>query len=235
MRWSATWRSFSSKAESSFDLPLEVVLLLLQLLAEACARRLQLVGFDLIDAGGHAALEGQDVFRPHARERALVVAVKVHERLKGALRAAGEQPVDRPLLVPLQMVGEEVAQEEFPDVLADRRLDEGEVLLETLVAERYAQERMKAGRGVAIDPIAIQERDNVVRVWRELGLRNPGKVLLDTVALVRQDQARLVEAVAPKHAADCVGEELAHRVGEQAGLQRLLARPAAVAIGWVAG
>ena len=89
-----------------------------------CAGRLAagLVVFELVDAGGDLALKRNDVLGAHPGQRAFVVAVQVDEALEGPLLAAGEQPVDGPLLVDLQVVlvepGGEVAADRFPGLLA---------------------------------------------------------------------------------------------------------------------
>ena len=69
----------------------------------------------LFDAGGDLALQRDDVFGAHARQRALVVAVQIDQALEGLLLAAGEQPVDGPLLVGLQVILEELVAEVAAD------------------------------------------------------------------------------------------------------------------------
>ena len=79
----------------------------------------------------------------------------------------GEEPVDGPALVALEMVVVELADEERADVAADGFLDEGEVLRIVLVAERDAQEPAEARDDVVGEPVAVEDGEDVVLVRHE--------------------------------------------------------------------
>ena len=53
-----------------------------------------------------------------ARQQVWLIAVHIDQALEAVLLAGGEEPVNRPLLVNLQVVGIEVVQEVIPDHLA---------------------------------------------------------------------------------------------------------------------
>lgn len=67
------------------------------------------------DAGLELAGQGDDVFGAHAGQGAGVVAVEVDQGLEGALFAAAEEPVDRALLVGLQVIFEKAVCEVAAD------------------------------------------------------------------------------------------------------------------------
>ena len=192
---------------------LEVVLLLLELLAVTGAGRLGLVAFELFDAGGDLALERDDVLGAHPGQRAFVVAVQVDEALEGPLLAAGEQPVDWPLLVHRQVVlvepGGEVAADRVPWLFVAGRAeavgDELQVLFQVFLRPCHADELHDAVGGVVPDaPIGFEQRNDAVVVGAK-GLVLAG--IEAHVAAVGVDQPWLVEAVAAHHAADGVGEQ----------------------------
>ena len=140
------------------------------------AGRLGLVAFQLVDAGGDLALERDDVLGAHPGQRAFVVAVQVDEALEGPLLAAGEQPVDGPLLVHRQVVlvepGGEVAADRVPWLLAVGRAeavgDELQVLFQVFLRPRHADELHEAVGGVVPDaPIGFEQRDDAVVVGPE--------------------------------------------------------------------
>ena len=154
------------------------------------------------------------------RDRVALIAVHVDQRVERAL-GAGEHPVDRALLVALHVVGVEILGEILADVLAKRVLDIAQVLAEMRLAEGGAQEQAEAFGDVVGEPVGVEHGDDVVFVRHEARLGHAGEVVGQRLALIGEDQAGRVEAVAAEHAAHGVGEELGHGVGAQAGLVRL--------------
>src|SRR5262249_15985321 len=146
-----------------------------------------------------------------------------------------KQPVDRALFVALHMVVEEVAYEIFANVLAERVLDEGEVVLELRLAEGDAQEGVEARGNVVPKPVAVEDGYHVVGDGFEGRLWAPRAIGVQAVAPAGEDQARRVEAVAAEHAAHRIGDELAHGVGAQQVLKLGVGLLAAVAVGRVTG
>ena len=167
-------------------------------------------------------------------DRVRAIAVHVDERVKAAL-GAGKQPVDGPLLVALHMVVVEVPEKILPDVLAQGLLDKGHVLLVMLIAEGHAQKLPEPPHDVVGEPFSVQDGQDIVLVRCKARFRYLGEVLGNCLALVGQDQPGLVQRIAAEHAADRIGEELFHGVGQQERLQLLLALVVAVAVIWVAG
>ena len=86
------------------------------------------------------------------------------ETLLGALK----KPVDGPLLVGLEVVLVEVADEILAQILAEGFFDELKVLPQAGFAEGDLQEFAEAGHDVVLEPFAIQHRDDVVSVGVEL-------------------------------------------------------------------
>src|SRR5687768_16168669 len=80
--------------------------------------------------------------------------------------------------------------------------DEAQILREVLLAERDTKELPEPGHNVVLEPIAIDDRNNVVPVRRERRVRYIGEVVPDRASFVREDQPRLIQAVAAKHASD---------------------------------
>ena len=83
-----------------------------------------------------------------------------------------------------------------------------QVLLEVLLAEGRPKELAEQPDDVVLEPVAVDDRDDVVRVRREGRRRHLREVVLQRRTLVGEDQPGLVEAVAPEHAADGVGDEV---------------------------
>ena len=104
-----------------------------------------------------------------------------------------------------------------------------------LLAEGHAQEQAEAFGDVIGEPVTVEHRDHVILIGHEARFGDAGEVILQSLALIGEDQARRVKAVAPEHAAHGVGEELGHGVGAQAGLVRGGVVLDAIAIGGVAG
>ena len=86
-----------------------------------------------------------------------------------------------------------------------------QVLLEVLLAERRPEELAEEPDDVVLEPVTVHDRDDVVRVRREGRGRHLREVVLQGRTLVREDQARLVEAVPAEHAADGIGDEILRR------------------------
>ena len=103
------------------------------------------------------------------------------------------------------------------------------------LAKGHAQELAEAQCDVVGKPIAVQQRDHVVVIGREAGLRHLGQIVGQRLTLVGQDQPRLVQAVATQHAAHGIAHQLTHGVGQQQGFQLFFALVAAVAVMRVAG
>ncbi|MOA40904.1 hypothetical protein D3C78_1628210 [compost metagenome] len=96
-------------------------------------------------------------------------------------------------MVAIELVQEVVAQAVVALALdIERLLDEGQIVLVICIAKRHAQELAEAQGDVVREPVAIEQRDHVVVIGREAGLRNLSKVIRQRLALVGQDQPRLV-------------------------------------------
>ena len=145
------------------------------------------------------------------RDRVAAIPVHVDQRVERPL-GAGEHPVDRALPVALHMVGVEILGEVFADVLAQGVLDGAQVLAEMVLAEGHAEEQAEAFGDVVGEPVGVEHGDDVVLVRHEGGVRHAGEVILQPFALIGEDQARRVEAVAAEHAAHGVGEEVSNYV-----------------------
>ena len=76
-----------------------------------------------------------------------------------------------------------------------------------LLAKRDPQELPEPRHDVVLEPVAIHDRDHVVLVGYERRVRNLREVVLEGVALVREDQPRLIEAVTTEHTADGVRDK----------------------------
>jgi len=194
----------------------------------------------MIFMGGELGAELAQVVIKHQADCIRAVAVHVDQRVKAALRA-GEQPIDRALFIALHMVGVELTEEIIANAVVALALDvqclldEAEVFLVMFVAEGHTQELAEALGDVVGKPVAVEHGDDIIIVGWEAGLRNPLQVVLDGLALVGQDQPRLIQRKAAEHAAHGIGDQLAHGVGQQQSLQLVLALVVAVAVVWVAG
>ena len=80
-----------------------------------------------------------------------------------------------------------------------------QVLAEMRLAEGHAQELAEAVGDVVGEPVAVEHGDDVVLVRHEGRVRHAGEVVGQRLALIGEDQARRVEAVAAEHAAHGVG------------------------------
>ena len=78
--------------------------------------------FQFVDSGAVTGLQLMDVVRADAGDGVRLVAVHVDQALEAVLLAAVEEPVDRSLLVDLQMVRIEIVEEVVSDDLAGRAL-----------------------------------------------------------------------------------------------------------------
>lgn len=163
-------------------------------------------GFGL---GVELASELAQVFQ-HGVRGGGCVPVQVDERLERALvvGTAGVHPVDRPVLVHLDMIVVEIRGEILPQRLAEHLFDIGDVLVHMLLAERCGKERAEAGGEIVFEPFVVGDGDDVVRVRLERGVRDLRVIIIDGFVLGGENQARLVETIAAKHAADRVGDDL---------------------------
>ncbi|MOA22324.1 hypothetical protein D3C78_1428730 [compost metagenome] len=166
--------------------------------------------------------------------------MQINQCAECALRAT-EQPVNRALLVALHMVSVELAQEVIAQAVVTLALDvEGlfdkrQVVLVMRIAKSHTQELAETQGDVVREPVTVEQRDHVVVIGREAGLWHFAQIVLQRLALVGQNQPRLVEAIAAKHAAHGIGHQLAHGVSQQHRLQFFLAPIATIAIVRVRG
>ncbi len=65
------------------------------------------------------------------------------------------------------------------------------------------------------DVVGEPHRDDIIVIGRKDWLRYLLQVVLDGLILANQDQTRLVQRVTAKNAAHCIGDQLAHGVGQQ--------------------
>src|SRR5690606_20980578 len=154
----------------------------------------------------------------HHADSIRAISVQVDQCAEGALGAA-EQPVDGALLVALHMVGIELAKEVVAQAVValaldvERLLDKSQVVLVMRIAKGYTQKLTETQGDVVREPVAIQQRDNIVVIGREAGLWYLGQIVSQGFTLVGQDQPRLVQAITTEHAAYCIAHQLAHGVG----------------------
>ena len=94
------------------------------------------------------------------REGVRAVAVHVNQGVEMPL-GAGEEPIDGALLVAFDVVRVEVLEEVATDVLAQRSLDEGQVLLVMRLAEGDPQEFLETFGDVVGEPVLGQDGDDV--------------------------------------------------------------------------
>ena len=94
-------------------------------------------------SGRSAFLELAQVVVQDHRDGIRLVAVHVDQHVEAAL-GAGEHPVDRALLVHLEVVVVELFEEVAADIAPDGFFDEGQVFLVVLFAEGDAQELLEA-------------------------------------------------------------------------------------------
>jgi hypothetical protein len=101
--------------------------------------------------------------------------VQVDQALEGLLLAAGEAPVDRALLVGLQVVLEELVGEVAADGVA-RGLaalggqvvgEEAEVLFQMTLVPSDGDELDNAVGGIVVEPVGVGDRDDAVFVGEE--------------------------------------------------------------------
>ncbi len=118
----------------------------------------------------------------------------------------------------------EVCAEVFAQGLADRILQEAEVVDGIAAGEGHPQELSAAGHDVVFKPLAIEHGNDGVFVGLEcerfhglaLLLLVGGQVICLAGSGIGEDQAWFVEAVAAHHATHGVGEQLLHGVGAEA-------------------
>ena len=146
---------------------------------------------------------GPEVVVEHLVEGVLGVAVQVDQAGEAPFGAL-HHPVDRPLLVGLQVILVEVSAEVFADVFAERVLDEAEVFGDAALGEGDLQELAGAGDDVVFKPLAVENWDDAVGVGLELDFAQGladfffiGNELISLAVVgVSQNQSRLIEAVA---------------------------------------
>lgn len=138
------------------------------------------------------------------------VAVQIDQRLERALLvgAAGVHPVDRTVLVHLDVVIIKIVDEVFAQRLAQHPLDVGDVLLKMLLAEGHTEEPPESGHDVILEPFILGDRDDVVRVRLERGIRNLRMIVGESLTLGGENQTGFVQRVATEHAADRIGDDL---------------------------
>ena len=148
-----------------------------------------------------------------ARQQIGLIAVHVHKRLEAVLLPRVEQPVDGPLLVGLAVVAEELLQEVVADHLARAALaaervgDVAQVLLQGLGPVGGSHPGHEVADDVVLEVLVVGDGQHVVLVGHERGVRDARQVLGQGVALVRQNEAVLVQRVAPQHAAHGIADE----------------------------
>ena len=165
-----------------------------------------------VDSALDLASERHYVFGAQTGECAFVVAVQIDQGLEGALFAAAKEPVNGALLVSLQVVFEELVGDVAADGLiwglrrsgAQALGQPGHVFFQGVWPPDGAQEFADAAGCIVGKPEFFGDGDDSV------GICGEGRVVgrLETyVTCVGIDQAKLVEAVAPHHAADGVGDQ----------------------------
>src|SRR5262245_53277310 len=85
----------------------QCILFLLQLFTMRSRGRLLGIVREMLNASRKLALQWNDVFRTHTRQRPFVIAMEIDKTLECPLLATGEQAVDRSALVGLQVIFEE--------------------------------------------------------------------------------------------------------------------------------
>jgi hypothetical protein len=93
--------------------------------------------------------------------------VQVDQAGEALLRAL-HQPVDRPLLVGLQVILVELAAEVFADVFPEGFFDEAQVFGDGALREGDLQELTGAGDDVVFKPFPVQYGDDAIGVGLEL-------------------------------------------------------------------
>ena len=139
-------------------------------------------------------------------------------------------------MVRVELAEEVVADAVVPLVLdVQPLLDETEVCLVLLRSEGRAQKGAEAFGYAVGEPVAVHDGDDVLLVRREERPRDATQIVVESLPLVGEDQAGLVERVAAEHAPDGIGDQLAHGVRQQQRLQLLLALARAVPVVRIAG
>ena len=100
-------------------------------------------------------------------DRIGAITVHVDQRVEGAL-GGREEPVDRALLIPLDMLLVKVFHEILAEIFAQRPFDEPEILREMLLAEGKGQERFELRNNVIHEPLVVEDGDNAVLVGGEV-------------------------------------------------------------------
>ena len=148
----------------------------------------------------------------------------VNDCLERTLFATTKEPVDRLLLVELDVVVVELFEEVVADGLPlfarqvvgiEVRFPETQILFVVLGAEGDFEKLFEAFGDVVLEPVAIEQRDDVVFIGREGRLGNLLAIVVGRFALIGKDQSRFVQRVATQHAAHRVADELAHRPQEE--------------------
>ncbi len=164
----------------------------------------------MLKTGLQLGIELAQVLVQHRRDGRRRVAVHVDERVERAVQA-GEEPVDRPLLVSLDVILIERLHEVVAQVFHTEGLsDEAEVLLEMLLAEGCTKKLPEARDDVILEPVTIHDRDDVVGIRHERRSGNLSQVVLHSGTLVGENQAGLVDAVSAEHAAHRVRDQVLH-------------------------
>ena len=156
-----------------------------------------------------------DVVGPDLSEQVGGVSVHVGDGLEAVLLARIEHPVNRALLVNLEMVGVEVLQEVLADDVAGRLAlssegvgDEAKVCLKGLLAVCGFQELDGVGDDVVVAKVVlVGDGNDGVIVGHEGWVWDAGEVVVAGAPLVGEDESVLVERVASHHAAHGVGQK----------------------------
>lgn len=119
----------------------------------------------VVDTSSNLALERNNVLRPHSGQGAFVVAVQVDEALEGPLFPAGEEPVDGPALVGLQVIFKEALGEVAADRVAGLFItigtktlgDELQILHQVFLRPGHTSELNEPVRGIVGEPIHLHD------------------------------------------------------------------------------
>ena len=151
----------------------------------------------------------------------------VEECAEAALLAAIEEPIYWALAcalhaVGLAMIGEEIVAEVFANYLTRRSTAtqgigyELEVLLEVLLTECGAYEVDEETGCIIVEVFHVREWNDAIRIGLKRRVRNLLEIFLQTIALVRQNEAGFVERIAPHHTADGIADKAYHLVALRA-------------------
>ena len=117
-----------------------------------------------------------DIVGPDAGNRIRLIPVHVNEALKTVFLTRIKHPVDRPLLVDLQMVRIEVIHEVAADDILGLALaaqgisDILQILFQSLIAENYTDKLHKTANDLILKVLVIANGYDVILVGREEGV-----------------------------------------------------------------